>query len=263
MTYKTIIIEKDGPLLAITLNRPEKLNALNYQLIKELGAAIDEVNEMVDVRVVIIKGAGRAFSSGTDLQALGDSSLDRGRPGYRYHLSRLQESYNRIERLEKPVIAQIHGYALGGALELVLSCDFRLATVDTRFSLPEVLYGIIPDLGGCQRLVRSVGLSKAKELVMMGRMIDGREAERVGLINKAVETEALEEEVQKWAGEFLEIPPLAVGLGKRAVDKSLDSDIMSSLDYNVQIQSMLLTSEDFQEAVKAKLEKRQPEFKGR
>lgn len=263
MMYDTIILQKEAPLAAITLNRPEKLNAINYQLLRELGQAIDEINEMADVRVVIIKGSGRAFSSGTDLQALGDSSLDRGRPGYRYHLSRLQETYNRIERLEKPVIAQIHGYALGGAMELILAFDFRLATVDTRFSLPEVLYGIIPDLGGCQRLVRAVGLPKAKEMVMTGRVIDGEEAERLGLINKAVETDALEEEGRKWVEEFVNIPPLAVGLGKRAVNKSLDCDIMLSLDYTVQIQNMLLKSEDFLEGINAKLEKRKPKFKGR
>ncbi|MFH1241859.1 MAG: enoyl-CoA hydratase/isomerase family protein [Pseudomonadota bacterium] len=206
---------------------------------------------------------GRAFSSGTDLQALGSSDIDRGRPGYRYHLSRLQESYNRIEKLEKPVIAQIHGFALGGAMELVLACDFRIAAADTRFSLPEVVYGIIPDLGGCQRLVRTVGLPKAKELVMTGRMIDGREAERIGLVNKAVEAADLEREVRRWAEKFLDLPPLAVGLGKRAVDKSQDCDIMSALDLNVQIQSSLLTTDDFKEAVRAKLEKRKPVFKGR
>jgi enoyl-CoA hydratase/carnithine racemase len=175
----------------------------------------------------------------------------------------MQESYSRLERLEKPVIAQIHAYALGAGMELILACDFRIAAADARFSLPEVRYGIIPDLGGCQRLVRVVGLPKAKEMVMMGRTIDGAEAERIGLLNRAVNLENLDQAVREWTEELLALPPLPVGLGKRAVDKSLDTDILSSLDANAQVQSMLLTSEDFTEGVRAKLEKRQPSFKGK
>lgn len=263
MTYETILLEKEGPVAHIILNRPEKLNAVNYTMLLELGAAVDEINEMTDVRVVVIKGAGRAFCSGTDLQSLGSGGIDRSRPGYRYHLTRMQESYSRLERLEKPVIAQIHAYALGAGMELILACDFRIAAADARFSLPEVRYGIIPDLGGCQRLVRVVGLPKAKEMVMMGRTIDGAEAERIGLLNRAVNLENLDQAVREWTEELLALPPLPVGLGKRAVDKSLDTDILSSLDANAQVQSMLLTSEDFTEGVRAKLEKRQPSFKGK
>jgi len=264
MPFETIIFEREDPLVFLTLNRPEKLNAINYQLLNELADAIDKINELSDVRAVIIKGAGRAFSSGMDLQVLGDKRLDRGRPGYRYHLARLQEAYNRIERLEKPIIAQIHGYAIGGGLELALSCDFRLSTADTRFQLPEVLYGIIPDLGGCQRIVRAVGLTRAKELVMLGRTIDGKKAERIGLINKAVVNVAeLEHQSRMLAGEFLNIPPLSAGLGKHALNNSFDIDIISSLGHTAQIQSMLMKSEDFQEGIKARLEKRKPEFRGR
>lgn len=263
MAYTSIILERHDPYASITLNRPDKLNALSYQLLSELGQAIDEINEMAHVRVVVIKGAGRAFSSGTDLQALGNAEIDRARPGYRYHLRQIQDVYSRIERLEKPVIARIHGYAMGGGMELALACDFRIATKDTRFALPEVVHGIIPDLGGCQRLVRAVGLLKAKELVMMGRSIDGVEAERIGFINRAVEPEALETEVNKWGEELINLPPLAVGLGKRMVDKALDMDILTSLDVNAQIQSLLLKTEDFSEAIRARVEKRRPQFKGR
>ncbi|MBW1789821.1 MAG: enoyl-CoA hydratase/isomerase family protein [Deltaproteobacteria bacterium] len=262
MTYTTLIVERKDPFATITLNRPEKLNAVSMELLSEMGMAMDEINEMADVRAVIIKGAGRAFSSGTDLQGLG-GGMDRSRAGYRYHLGRHQDAFLRIERLEKPVIAQIHGYALGAAMELALACDFRIAAVDARFALPEVLYGIVPDLGGTQRLVRAVGLPKAKELVMMGDTIDGREAERIGLVNKAVEAEALESEVMQFAERFLRIPPLAVGLAKRTVDKSMDTDMVSSLDANATVQSMLLNTEDFREAITAKLEKREPTFKGK
>ncbi len=263
MSDKTLIVEREKAFVTIVLNRPEKLNAINYDLLIELEEAMNEINEMGDARVIIIKGAGRAFSSGTDLQSLGSGGLDRTLSGYRYHLTRLQGPFNRIEIIEKPVIAQIHGYALGAAMELILACDFRIAALDTQFSLPEVRYGLIPDLGGCQRLARAVGLPKAKELVMTGRTIDGSEAERIGLINKAVKAEELEEEVKRWSEEFLTLPPLSVGLGKRVVDKSLDTDIISSLDLTSQVQSMLLQTEDFREGVRAKLEKRAPSFRGK
>jgi enoyl-CoA hydratase/carnithine racemase len=263
MVYKTLILERDGAFIYIVLNRPEKLNAINYELLNELGEALNEINEMSDVRVVILKGAGRAFSSGTDLQSLGGGEIDRTRQGFRYHLTLMQGIYNRIEVLEKPVIAQIHGYALGAALELILACDFRISTVDTKFSLPEVRYGLVPDLGGCQRLTRIVGLPKAKEIIMMGRTIDGLEAERIGLVNRAVNGDHLDEEVKKWADEFIQLPPLSVGLGKRVVNKGMDMDIMSALDLTTQIQSMLLSTEDFREGVRAKMEKRAPSFKGK
>lgn len=263
MNYNMIIVEPDDEYIVITLNRPRKLNAINHELLAELGAAMDEINEMPEVKAVLIKGAGRAFSSGTDLQALGNDSQDRGRTGYRYHLGRLQDTFGRIERLEKPVIAQIHGYAFGGALELALACDFRIAAEDAKMGLLEVLYGIIPDLGGCQRLTRVVGLPRAKELVMTGRSITGLEAERIALVNKAVPSASLEREVQKWVNTFIALPPLPVGLGKRMVDKSMDMDIISSLDVTAQVQSMLLGTTDFQEAITAKLEKRQPVFKGK
>jgi enoyl-CoA hydratase/carnithine racemase len=256
-------MEKEGRVATITLNRPEKLNAINHLMLEELARAIDEISMMPEVGVVIIRGEGRAFSSGTDLQALGTSGGGQGPQARRYALEMLQRPYNSMERLEKPIIARIHGYALGAAMEMILACDFRICSTDTRFSLPEVKYGIIPDLGGCQRLVRVVGLAKAKELVMTGRMIDAEEAMRIGLVNSMVPQDELDNEVDKWVQELLGLPPLAVGQGKRAVEKSLDMDILSALDYTAQVQSMLLESEDFVEAVKARLEKREPSFKGR
>lgn len=262
MSYNGLIVQKEGEIVTVILNRPEKLNALTHELLVELGTAMDEVNGMSEVRVVIIKGQGRAFSSGTDLRSLAGGGIDRSRPGFRYHITRMQETFNRMERLEKPVIAQIHGYALGAAMELVLACDFRICSLDCRFSLPEVRYGILPDLGGCQRLSRVVGLAKAKELVMLARTIDGREAERIGLVHKAVEPEELEAEVRRWTEEVLGLPPLSVGLSKRVLDKSEDMDLMSAQDLTTQVQSVLMRTEDFLEGVRAKMENRAPLFKG-
>jgi enoyl-CoA hydratase/carnithine racemase len=263
MAYKTLTLERTDSVVHVILNRPDKLNAVSNELLQELGEAVDEINWMKDARVVILRGAGRAFSSGTDLQSLAGSGIDRTSPGFRYYLSRMQWSYQRLEMLEKPVIAQIHGYALGAAMELILACDFRISTLDAKFSLPEVRYGLIPDLGGCQRLARIVGLPKAKEFVMLGRTVDGVEAQRIGLVQKAVPAEELEAEVRRWVDEILALPPLSVGLGKRVVDRAQDTDIGSSLDFTTQIQGMLINTDDFVEGVRAKLEKRNPLFQGR
>ncbi len=262
MSQKTLMVEKERGIVTLILNRPERLNAMNHELLVELGMALDEVNAMSDARVVVIKGQGRAFSSGTDLESLTAGVMDRRSPGFRYHITRTQETFNRIERLEKPVIAQIHGYALGAAMELVLACDFRICSVDCKFGLPEVRYGILPDLGGCQRLSRVVGLAKAKELIMLARTIEGAEAQRIGLVHKAVEPGELEGEVRRWTEEILGLPPLSVGLAKRVLDKSADMDLMSAQDLTTQVQGMLMRTEDFMEGVRAKMEKRAPSFRG-
>ncbi|MFC1822674.1 enoyl-CoA hydratase/isomerase family protein [Thermodesulfobacteriota bacterium] len=263
MSFKNLIVERNEAVVTITLNRPDKLNALNFELIDELGKALNEISIMTDARAVIIKGAGRAFSSGTDLEFIAGGGLEEAGPRLRYQLGYFQSIFNRIEALEKPVIAQIHGYALGGAFELMIACDFKIATLDAKFALPQVKYGMVTDMGGTQRLVRAIGQAKAKEIVVMGRTIDGSEAERIGLINKAVAAEALEDEVAGWIKEILELPPLSVGLSKRAVDKSIDTDFMTALDISLQMQSELFKTEDYEEGLKAKLEKRAPVFKGR
>ena len=148
-------------------------------------------------------------------------------------------------------------------MELALACDFRISTEDARWGLPEVLYSIVPDLGGTQRLVRLVGVGKAKELVMLGRTIDGAEAQRLGIVNRAVSPERLDEEVHAWVEEILRLPPLGVGLAKKTVDSAADSSIQTSLEFTAQVQGALISSKDFSEAVMAKLQKREPVFVGK
>ncbi len=262
MEYETLLLEKQEEVVSLVLNRPEKLNAISPRLLEEMAMALDEISRMVKVRLLVIRGAGRAFSSGTDLQALAGQGLDRASTSFRYHLSRMQEVFGRISSLEKPVLALIHGYALGAAMELALACDFRICTLDTRFALPEVQYCLVPDLGGCQRLARILGVARAKEFVMLGRAVDGIKAAELGLVHKAVAEEALDQELSAWIREILSLPPLAVGLGKRVVELSMDMGMQAALDYTSQVQATLIASRDFQEAIGAKLEKRQPRFQG-
>lgn len=262
MGYETLLLEREDPVVSLILNRPEKLNAISPKLLEEMAQALDEISRMENVRLLVIRGAGRAFSSGTDLQALAGQGLERLPTTFRYHLSRMQEVFGRISSLEKPVLALIHGYALGAAMELALACDFRICTYETRFALPEVQYCLVPDLGGCQRLVRSLGVAQAKELVMLGRSVDGAKAQELGLVNKAVPQEELELELKAWKEEILALPPLSVGLGKRVVELSADIGLQAALEYTTQVQASLINSRDFSEAIRAKLEKRQPKFQG-
>jgi enoyl-CoA hydratase/3-hydroxyacyl-CoA dehydrogenase len=263
MAYETILLDHRERVVHLTLNRPERLNAISPKLLQELSSALDEISRMAQVRVVILAGAGRAFSSGTDLQALAGEGLERLPSAFRYQLKMMQEALTRITTLEKPVLAKVHGYALGAAMELALACDFRISTEDARWGLPEVLYSIVPDLGGTQRLVRLVGVGKAKELVMLGRTIDGAEAQTLGIVNRAVSPERLDEEVHAWVEEILRLPPLGVGLAKKTVDSAADSSIQTSLEFTAQVQGALISSKDFSEAVMAKLQKREPVFVGK
>lgn len=262
MGYETLLLERQEAVVSLILNRPEKLNAISPRLLEEMAQALDEISRMEKVRLLVIRGAGRAFSSGTDLQALAGQGLQRLPTTFRYHLSRMQEVFGRISSLEKPVLALIHGYALGAAMEMALACDFRICTRETRFALPEVQYCLVPDLGGCQRLERILGAAKAKELVMLGRAVDGVKAAELGLVHKAVSQEEMEQELSAWTEEILALPPLSVGLAKKVVDLSSDMGLQAALEYTSQIQASLISSRDFEEAIRARLEKRQPRFQG-
>jgi enoyl-CoA hydratase/carnithine racemase len=262
MGYETLLLEREGAVLSLILNRPEKLNAISPRLLEEMAQALDEISRMENLRLLVIRGAGRAFSSGTDLKALAGQGLERVPTAFRYHLARMQEVFNRVSSLEKPVLAVIHGYALGAAMELALACDFRICTLEARFALPEVQYCLVPDLGGCQRLVRILGVARAKEFVMLGRAVDGAKAQELGLVNKAVSSDRLDQELNAWKEELLALPPLSIGLAKRVVDLSPDTGLQAALEYTSQVQASLITSRDFQEAIRAKLEKRQPQFQG-
>ncbi len=253
MSYETIICEKEERIATITLNRPRRRNAINYQLLTEIHEVLDEIAQDSDVWIVIVTGSEGAFSAGADVREQMPSD----------YLLRFRELLHRIETMGKPVIAAINGLALGGGCELALACDLRIACTSARIGIPEIKLGVIPSAGGTQRLPRLVGPTKAKELLFFGDPIDGNEAYRIGLVNRVVPDEALMDEVRNMARLLLERPPMALRMIKSAVNTGLKVDLESGLDFEAQCAAILATTEDMQEGIRAFVEKRKPVWKGR
>jgi enoyl-CoA hydratase/carnithine racemase len=245
----------------LVLNRPEKRNALNGELIAELGAAIEAAAADSDVRVLVLRGEGAMFSSGMDVGDLRDLAEDPG--PLRSFRRPLLGWWNLLEEMPKPTICQIHGAALGGAFELALACDFRTMAEDAVAGIMEVRIGLLPDVGGCSRLPAVVGLGNAKELIMTGKVIDGREAHRIGFANRIAPAGELDAATQALANDLLACAPRAVGLAKRVLDAAAKPALATTLEQEVAAQEVLASSEDFAEGARAFFEKRDPEFVGR
>ena len=264
MEFKSIIMSIDGEICTITLNRPEQLNAISLEMMEELFNAVTLVAKDNNVRVLIITGEGRAFCAGADMKLL--EQIIETKAGFQFRRvlrDEIQRAVNCIEHLEKPVIAAINGFATGGGAEIALACDFRISSEQARFIFTEVKIGAIPDAGGIPRLTRLLGYGKAKELIMLARSVDGREAERIGLVNKCVSHDNLIGEAGQWAEDLLKCAPLAVGAAKRVIDLAMNVDLMTALDLTGIAQNELFNSEDADEAVQAFSEKRKPVFKGK
>jgi enoyl-CoA hydratase/carnithine racemase len=256
-----LLTEDRGGVRHLVLNRPDKRNALNGELIRELGAAIEEAAADDEVRVVVLRGRGAMFSSGMDLNDLRDLSEDPAR--LRAYRRPILSWWNLLEEMPKPTICQIHGAALGGAFELALACDLRTMAEDAVAGIMEVRVGLLPDVGGCSRLPAAVGLGNAKELIMTGKVIDGREAHRIGFANRIAPAGALEEATEALAAELLACAPRAVGLAKRVIDAAAKPALALTLEQEVAAQETLAASEDFAEGARAFTEKRDPHFAGR
>lgn len=256
--YRNILFEKEGHIAFITINRPEVRNALDPATWAEIRTAIRYCRYDDEVRVVVISGAGgKAFASGADIRSL------KERQALEVLRAEAQETLNDIENLEKPVIAAIDGFALGGGCELAMACDIRIATDRSRLGQPEVGLGIIPGAGGTQRLQRLVGLGKAKELIFTGAIIDAGEAERIGLVNRVVPAEELRGAVREMADRIIAKGPVAVTLAKMAINVGSNSDIHTGLLFEKLAQTVAFFTEDRLEGTSAFLEKRDPNFKGR
>ena len=253
--------EDRGGVRHLVLQRAEKRNALNGELIQELGAAIEAAAADDSVRVLVLRGEGAMFSSGMDLNDLKELSE---RPGnLRTYRRPILAWWNLLEEMPKPTICQIHGGALGGAFELALACDFRTMAEDAVAGIMEVRVGLLPDVGGCSRLPAVVGLGNAKELIMTGKVIDGREAHRIGFANRIAPADDLDGVTEAFANELLACAPRAVGLAKRVLDAAAKPALASTLEQEVQAQETLAASEDFAEGARAFFDKRPPEFAGR
>ncbi len=259
MDFKTIIFEKSAQIGYLTLNRPSLLNAINVQLISDFKEAINQVEEDDGIRILIITGAGKAFQAGADI---GD--LVKMNPLQLHEWNhKILENWQALEALRKPVIAAINGFALGGGLELALSCDIRIAAENARLGLPEVTLGIIPGTGGTQRLPRLVGRGFALEMLLTGGIITAQEAYRIGLVNKVVPEGQAVVAAEEVANKIIKNAPLAIMLVKDAVVVGMDLPLDNAVEYGHKNLLLSSASEDAKEGLRAFIEKRTPHWKGR
>ncbi|PFA67471.1 enoyl-CoA hydratase [Bacillus sp. AFS015802] len=259
MTFANIDVIKKGQLAYIVINRPEQRNALTKETLDEITEALENIRKDETVACLVFTGQGnKSFAAGADIGQLREkTALDALTKGG------MQDVYNLIESFEKPTIAMINGYALGGGCELAMSCDIRVASTTAKLGLPELNLSIIPSAGGTQRLVRIVGKGKALEMILMGKLIDAEEAHRIGLVSEVTKPEDLEEKVEEVAGQILSKGPLAVKLAKIAVNLGSDVDMKTGLMIEKLAQAVLFSSEDKREGTTAFLEKRKPEYQSR
>lgn len=260
MEYKYLILEKKDGIAKIVINRPSALNALNTAVLKELECALYEVKEDPGVGVLIITGAGeKAFVAGADI-----SEMQNMTPAEAVAFASLgQRIFNAIENLPIPVIAGVNGYALGGGCELALACDIVVAQENAKFGQPEVNLGVIPGFGGTQRLTRKIPPNIAKEIIFTGDMIDAKRAMEIGIVNRVVPKEKLIEETEGIARKILSKGKIAISHAKRAINYGVETGLYPGLELEKTLFANLFVTEDQKEGMKAFVEKRQPQFKGK
>ncbi|AND40325.1 MULTISPECIES: enoyl-CoA hydratase/isomerase family protein [Cytobacillus] len=258
MDFNNILVREEEGIGFIIINRPELRNALNTDTLLEIESALDVFRDDKNIRVIIFTGAGeKSFAAGADISQLNKRTMiDALKPN-------MTATYRKIEDYEKPTIAAINGFALGGGMELALACDIRVASLNAKLGLPEVGLGIMPGAGGTQRLSRIIGRGKAMELILTGDVITAAEAERFNLISKAVPLEELMDTAKEYARRISLKGPLAVRMAKAAVNRGADMEMETALYLEKLAQTILIGSEDKLEGTQAFLEKRTPQFKGK
>ncbi len=260
MAYKNILFETKDKIAILTVNRPEALNALNWQTMQEIQAAFASVKEDAAVGGVIITGAGeKSFVAGADIKEL----ATKNPVGAKEFSLASQEILRFIEHFPKPVIAAVNGFCLGGGCELAMACHMRVASENAKFGQPEVNLGLIPGNGGTQRLPRLVGKGRAIELVLTGNMIDAQEAYRIGLVNKVVSLEELIAAAQKMLTTIMSKGPVAVRLGLEAVNHGLELTLNEGVQLEANLFGLCFSTEDMKEGTQAFIEKRKADFKGK
>ena len=260
MAYQNIIVETRGKVGVVTLNRPQALNALSPELMRELAAALDAFESDDNVGCMIVTGSNKAFAAGADIKAMKEKSyMDVFKEDF------ITAEWERISRCRKPVIAAVAGYALGGGCELAMMCDFIIAADNARFGQPEINLAIIPGAGGTQRLPRFVGKSKAMEMVLLGqaRMMDAAEAERVGLVSRVVPLADLMNEAMKAAGKICELSLPVVMMAKESVNRAFETTLAEGVRFERRLFHSGFAIEDQKEGMAAFIEKRKPVFRNR
>ncbi|MDH4616274.1 enoyl-CoA hydratase-related protein [Brevibacillus sp. AY1] len=260
MIQENVKFERDGHIGIITLNRPDELNALNYDTLERLGEMLDQVRlDQKETRVLIVRAQGRAFCAGADLKERRTLTEQQVRRNVR----KIRDVFTALERLPQPTIAMINGFAFGGGFELALACDFRFAVEEAKMGLTEVSLGIIPGAGGTQRLSRLIGPSLAKELILTARRISAKDAYELGFLNGvAADHDELEARAFGLAREILANAPLAVYQAKAAIDRGASVDLQTGLDIETMCYEVIIPTQDRLEALEAFREKRKPVFKG-
>ena len=257
MTYELILTEKRNRVGLITLNRPQALNALNNQLMREVMDALAEFDRDEGIGAMVITGNEKAFAAGADIKEMADKSITEMMD--RDHVA----VFGRIRTIQKPVIAAVSGWALGGGCEVALSCDMIVASESAKFGQPEITIGVIPGAGGTQRLTRAVGKSIAMEMILNNRTLSAQEASQFGLVNRVVPVEGYLNEALKLADEIASRAPLAVRAAKKMINQSYEISLKDGLSEERQTFYNLFASDDQKEGMKAFIEKRKPEWKGK
>jgi 2-(1,2-epoxy-1,2-dihydrophenyl)acetyl-CoA isomerase len=263
MDFETLIFKKEDGIITITLNRPEKLNAINHQVEEDLGVAFEEVARDPEARVMVLTGAGRAFSAGGDISGAS--------PGYGTTAAEISQNLRRIyhittlrlKNLAIPTIAMVNGVASGWGFDLVLACDLRIGSEGARFNSAFVRVGLTPATGGVWLMPRAMGVAKAAELIFTGDFVEAEEAERLGILNKVVPAGELERETMSLARKIAQAPPLAIRLAKLQLYKGLQTNLEDAFEMAATCQAICIASEDFKEGAAAFREKRPAKFKGR
>lgn len=258
MAYETIIYETKGPVAVVTLNRPKALNALNSQIVGELGQALDEVESNDAIGAAVITGNEKAFAAGADIKEMQSKTFIQA-----YMENFITNGWEEVSKCRKPIIAAVAGYALGGGCEVAMMCDFILAADTAKFGQPEINLGITPGAGGTQRLTRFVGKSKSMEMCLTGRMMDAEEAERSGLVSRIVPADELLDEAVKTAEQIAKLSRPAVFAAKESVNRAYETTLSEGVLFERRTFHSLFGTEDQKEGMAAFAEKREPKFQNK
>ncbi len=258
MAFKTLIVEVEDHISLIRLNRPDALNALNSELLEELAAALRQANENDKIRVIVIAGSEKAFAAGADIKEMSGKTFVEVASEDMFG-----QIHAEFERVRKPVIAAVSGFALGGGCELAMMCDFIIASDTAKFGQPEINLGVMPGIGGSQRLTRLVGKSKSMDMNLTGRFMDAAEAERSGLVSRVVPAKKLMDETMAAAQRISEKSMLSVRAVKEAVNRSYETTLREGLLMERRLFQSLFATEDQKEGMAAFLAKREPQFRDR